>query len=44
MSDEELNGLMEDDLESRFNPIENMKSLKVIQYEISNIPKVRSFV
>ena len=40
MSDAELEWLMEEDLESRFNPVEDMKSLKVLQYETSNIPKV----
>lgn len=40
MSDAELDDLMEEDLESKYNPMDEIHSVACIDYEISIIDKV----
>jgi hypothetical protein len=40
MSDMELEGLMDDDLESKYHPLDKVMSLTCLDYEYVSLPKV----
>ena len=44
MSDEELDNLMDEDLESKYSPMDKINSLSWLEYEYTNISKVIYFI